>query len=189
MAAQSKADRKNMAQQKRVAKRQELLRKRRGVDAVGTSASSSSSSSSSVTTKPPRVVGIISLGESADIEQRLASLILHGADRVERPHGRSNKIGNDDVGEEQQVEQVAPTVTAKFNAHKKDGNLTILTCQSFCSNTNKNKESSNNKNDNQDYADGVLSALDVTRVCDVVLLVIDGNGPSVHCHGQNWQHY
>jgi pre-rRNA-processing protein TSR1 len=52
------------------------------------------------------------------------------------------------------------TVTAKYNVHKKDGTLTFLT-----------NSSSGRKDD-----DAVVAALDLCRLCDVVLFVIDGNG-------------
>lgn len=133
MAQQSKADRKNHLQQKRNTKRQELLRKKRGLDGLP---------------PPPRVVGIISLGENPAIEDRICDLILSGADRVVRPHHDSGS-----------------TFTCKFDAHKKDGNLTLLPCRKAFAH-----------HGDSDTA-AVLAALDLARVCDLILMVIDGNGP------------
>jgi pre-rRNA-processing protein TSR1 len=132
-AAQSKADRRNHQQQKRNAKREELLRKRRGV--AGTS-------------QPPRIVGIVSLSDTPGLEDRLKSGILKDADQVVHTYKNAHKS----------------TVTCKFNVHKKDGNITVLTTDSY------------NHHGTDDGA-AVLAALDLARICDVLLFVIDGNAP------------
>ena len=131
--AKSKADRRHMIQQKRKASREAILQKRRGLDGSA---------------PPPRVVGVISLGQEQDIETRLIEMLLSDADKVVR-------------------EEKNATITAKYNAHKKDGTLTFL---------------ANSKAFTPHYGaeiDGqVMAAMDLCRTCDVVLFVIDGNGPN-----------
>jgi pre-rRNA-processing protein TSR1 len=135
--ARSKADRRHMIQQKRAASRQALLQKKRRGVAGGSFPT-------------PRVVGIISLGESQEIEEKLRTLLVKGADHVSIA-GSTNRA----------------TITAKYNVHKKDGALTFLTnAQAFGPHYAENGD------------DGaVLAALDLCRVCDAVLFVVDGNGP------------
>ncbi|GKY94253.1 hypothetical protein MPSEU_000391100 [Mayamaea pseudoterrestris] len=130
-AAQNKADRRNFQQQKRDAKRQEILKKKRGLDGA---------------TLPPRVVGIVSLSNTLGLEDRLKQEFLKQADQVVHTH--------DDAPD--------ATVTCKYNVHKKDGNLTFLTPTSF-----------NHYGDDDDAA--VMASLDLARVCDVLLFVVDGN--------------
>lgn len=137
MVASSKADRRNHQQQKRNAKREEIMRKKRGLDGQSSA--------------PPRVVGIIALGDRPKhVEDCLQKFITQGADIVARPHG-----GNQDG-----------TVTCKFNVHKRDGNLTLLTCRSGFGH-------SGSAGDDEDGA--VQAALDMARVCDLLLIVINGN--------------
>ena len=94
--AQSKADRRNKLQQKRETKREALLRRKRGASGGPL---------------PPRVVGIISLGSSPDIEGKVRTAILEGADKAVRTLENNEEA----------------TVTCKFEVHKKDGSLTVLT--------------------------------------------------------------
>ena len=133
--AHAKADRRHIQQQKRDAKRQELLRRKRGLDGGPA---------------PPRIIGIISLGEKEDTEEKLRSLILDQADKVSKPFGENSHS----------------TISAKYDLHKKDGNLTIL--------TNSTAFRSHYLAENNDDA-AVLAALDLCRVCDMILFVIDGN--------------
>jgi pre-rRNA-processing protein TSR1 len=129
--SQSKADRRNQAVQKRQTKHAEMLRLRRGIGA--------STHHSPPTT--PRVIGIVSLGSSTDIEERVRDFILRDADQVTR-----NGV----------------SVTCKFNVHKKDGTLTILTANSAF------------RKDDSDNA-LLVAALDLARIADALLFVIDGN--------------
>jgi len=131
--AHNKADRRHFQQQKRDAKRQELVKRKRGIGGVAA---------------PPRVIGIISLGDEEATEEKLRSLILQQADR-------SFRFGNDS------------TVTAKFEKHKRDGNLTIL--------TNSTAFRSQYSSENPDDA-AIFSALDLCRVCDMIMFVIDVDG-------------
>jgi hypothetical protein len=132
-----KADRRHIQQQKRDTKRQDLLRRKRGLDGGPT---------------PPRIVGIISLGETTNTEEKLRSLILEQADAVSQPHTDNSRS----------------VINAKFEVHKKEGSLTVL--------TNSSAFQSNYANENSDDA-AVMAALDLCRVCDMILFVIDGNGP------------
>ncbi|VEU41313.1 unnamed protein product [Pseudo-nitzschia multistriata] len=131
--AHTKADRRHFQQQKRDAKRQELVRRKRGIGGVAA---------------PPRVVGIISLGDDEATEENLRSLILQQADRT-------FGFGVDS------------TVTAKFEKHKRDGNLTVLTNSTAF----RSQYSSEQPNDA-----AVFSALDLCRVCDLIMFVIDVDG-------------
>lgn len=130
-----KADRRHFQQQRREAKRLEIIRRKRGLDGGPA---------------PPRVVGIISLGESTEIEEKLRGLILSQADRTVNTFGDGNHS----------------TITAKYEIHKKDGNLTVLT------NSTAFKPQYQDENDT-DAA--VMGALDLCRVCDIILFVVDGD--------------
>jgi len=142
--AQSRADRRHMSAQRRNTKRQELMRKKR----LGTTENSRA-------IKPPRLVGIISLGESEHTEEQLRTLLLKDADKVIYDNDEEN--GN---------ETNALTTTAKYDVHKKDGIVTYITgSTAFRSHYGKGDDAA------------ILAALDMCRVCDTVLFVIDGNGP------------
>lgn len=132
--SQSKADRRNYLQQKRNASQLATLQKKRGII-------------SGVVSIAPRVIGILSLGESADSEEQLKSQLMTKASQT-----HENSSGG---------------ATAKYDTHKKDGNLTFLTCSKAFG--------SHYDGDNDDVA--VMAALDLCRVCDVILFVIDGDGP------------
>jgi pre-rRNA-processing protein TSR1 len=143
LVAHNKADRRHIQQQRRDVKRAELVRRKRGIDGESL--------------PPPRVIGIISLGSNEEIEAELRDLILQQADRV----FKSPSSESDDI------DDTYPTVTAKFEKHKKDGNLTVL--------TNSTAFKSHYKGESNDDA-ALFAALDLCRVCDLVLFVIDGNG-------------
>jgi pre-rRNA-processing protein TSR1 len=136
-AAQSKADRRNHQQQVRNTKKQELLKRKRGM--LGA-------------TPPPRVVGIVSLSKTSGMEERLKNDMLRTADQVVYPMSESPEA----------------TVTCKYNVHKKDGALTFLTTNSF-------RQSGADNSDDDDDDAAVMAALDLARICDVLIFVIDGN--------------
>ena len=175
---QKKADRKHQLQQKRQSKRDEALRKRRGITA-GTANSAAGIGSSRYQKLfvgnppiPPRVVGIINLGRRSvdgstnedDMEQRLRNLIVGEADWTSSSSSSSSSPNGSSISE------VHPNVvTAKFDKHKKDGYLTILTT-SMDSRSLKNVE-----NESSDDDDAVFAALDLCRVCDLVLFVVDAD--------------
>ncbi|KAG7364958.1 40S ribosome biogenesis protein [Nitzschia inconspicua] len=138
----SKADRRHMQQQKRTSKKEELMRRKRGIVVGG-----------GVAAPPPRVVGIVSLGQQQDeLEERLRQLIVGQADRIIRPNDKS----------------YSATLTAKFDKHKKDGNLTVLT------NSTAFRPLYSNTMNASDAA--VFAALDLCRVCDILVFVIDAHG-------------
>jgi pre-rRNA-processing protein TSR1 len=128
--AHNKADRRNQLQQKKKKKAQELARK---------------NSATGAACVPPRVVGILALGPSAELEHVLCEAMLKDADQVARQIG---------------------SATCKFHVHKKQGHLTLLTGSSFAHYGDLSQDDS-----------AVLSALDLARVCDIILVVIDGNAP------------
>lgn len=99
---------------------------------------------------PPRVVGIVSLGANLDVEERLSKCIASVADKVV---------------------QTEASVHCKYIVHKKDGQLTVLTSHSSTIPAYQSDTSLG------DDTRAVLAALDLARVCDVLLFVIDGNGP------------
>lgn len=136
--AQSKADRRNKLQQKRDAKRAELLKTKRMQGVSGL--------------PPSRVVGVISLGGSEEIEEKFRTAILEGCDKSEKTL----------------MENPNATITAKFDVHKKDGSLTILT----------NSTAFRHHYENSNEIDAaVQSALDLCRVCDTIVFVVDGDEP------------
>jgi pre-rRNA-processing protein TSR1 len=139
LVAHTKADRRHIQQQKRDAKRQELVRRKRGIDGGPV---------------PPRIVGIISLGEKEETEETLRQLILQQSDRVFRPND-----GNDNENDSM--------VTAIFDKHKKDGNLTVL--------TNSTAFRSHYVSENDEDA-ALFAALDLCRVCDILIFLIDADG-------------
>lgn len=139
--AQSKADRKNKLQQKREGKRAELLKMKRMQGILGP--------------PPPRIIGIISLGTMDAIEEKIKSAILERSDRTERTL----------------LENIDATVTAKFDVHKKEGSLTILTnSTAFRS----------HYSDLNDADAAVQSSLDLCRVCNMIVFAIDADGPRVN---------
>ena len=142
--AQSKADRRNNLQQKRDVKREALLKKKRGASGGP---------------PPPRVIGIISLGSSEDIEGKLRNAILEGADKTARTLREDSEA----------------TITAKFDVHKKDGLLSILTnSTAFRGHYTERNDIDNNVDNSVDTA--VQSALDLCRISDMVVFVIDVDG-------------
>lgn len=95
---------------------------------------------------PSRLVGIVSLSATHGLEERLKYRILSEADQFVHTYNDAPNA----------------TVSCKFNVHKKDGALTLLTPSSF-----------NHYGDDDDAF--VLAALDLARVCDLLLFVVDGN--------------
>ena len=141
MAQQSKADRKNHLAQKRNAKRQALLRQKRGLDGLP---------------PPPRVVGVISLAEEIpQLEDAMCRFLEQKANQV------VVAVTTDD-------NSPRASVTCRFEAYKKQGNVTLLKChQAFAP----------SGDDSSSTSEAVQAALDLARVCDLLLFVIDGNGP------------
>lgn len=140
IAQKSKADRRNHADQIRRKKKEEMMRRKRGMDVASLANSQ---------LPPPKVVGILALGDGGDaLEQRLRSSMLESADRTVYPH----------------LEKQA-TVSAKYDVHKKDGYLTFLTCRSAF----------HHHYDSEGQSATLLAALDLARVCDLLVIALDGN--------------
>lgn len=150
----AKANRLNAAKQKRDASKKTLLQARRGLLSSAVASSVGISASKALSTPPPRVVGIISLSEQeGELEECVRQFIVGGADRV---------IACESDG-------TSRTVTAAYNAHTKGGqpHLTLLT---------------NSTSFHPQYASSyseedasVNAALDLCRVCDLVLFLVDSS--------------
>ena len=76
-----------------------------------------------------------------------------------------DKMRNFLIQDADSVDDRKATITAKYDIHKKSGCLTFLT----------NSSTFGPHYDSRDDA-AVLSALDLCRVCDMILFVVDGNG-------------
>jgi pre-rRNA-processing protein TSR1 len=136
---QSKADRRNRATQIRRTKKEEMMRRKRGIDVA---------SLTSHQLAPPKVVGILSLGDGGhELEERLRSVILGSANRKIHPHSDKDA-----------------TVSVKYDTHKKDGHLTVLTCRTAFVHHYEEGENA-----------ALLAALDLARVCDLLVIAVDGN--------------
>mmetsp|Transcript_10551 Transcript_10551/g.23365 ORF Transcript_10551/g.23365 Transcript_10551/m.23365 type:complete len:985 (-) Transcript_10551:25-2979(-) len=171
---QSKTDRRNRQAQIRQNKREELLRQRRGID--------------SQQQRPPRVVGIINLGVPSDIEERIRRFLIH-------PQQQDDNNNNHQLVNPHEPEPNA-TVTVKYDVHKKDGVLTLLTCDTAFAPNYQTTTTTTSQDGLLDEAattaatttepqngTAVLAALDLARVADVLLFVVDGNGPETTGHG------
>ena len=149
----AKANRLNAAKQKREASKKSLLQARRGLLA-SVASSVGISASRALSTPPPRVVGIISLSEQeSELEECVRQFIVGGADRV---------ITCDSDG-------TSRSITAAYNAHAKGGqsNLTLLT-----NSTSFHPQYSSSYSE-EDAS--VNAALDLCRVCDMVLFLVDSS--------------
>jgi pre-rRNA-processing protein TSR1 len=138
---QSKADRKNNAAQIRKQKKEEMMRRKRGIDSGNVAGNQ---------LPPPKIVGILALGEAGQqgLDERMRDALIDTADKKVYPHSDRNA-----------------TVTAKYDMHKKDGYLTVLTCRSSFAPHYEN-EGPNSM---------LLAALDLARICDLLVIAIDGN--------------
>ena len=149
----AKANRLNAAKQKRDASRKSLLQARRGLLA-SVASSVGISASKALSTPPPRVVGIISLSESeTELEECVRQFIVGGADKV---------ITCESDG-------TSRSVTSTYSVHSKGGqpHLTLLTnSTSF----HPQYETSYTEEDAS-----VNAALDLCRVCDLVLFLVDSS--------------
>ena len=150
----AKANRLNAARQKRDASKKSLLQARRGLLA-SVASSVGISASKALSTPPPRVVGIISLSEQeSELEECVRQFIVGGADKVIACSASDG---------------TSRSVTAAYSAHAKGGqpHLTLLT---------------NSTSFHPQYAASyseedasVNAALDLCRVCDLVLFLVDSS--------------
>ena len=164
-ASQAKANRKHVAKQRRDAKKDKLLEARRNLGRVG---STSGTSGDIVAGAPvPRAVGIISLSENEmELEETVQNFITSGADSTHK--------GGIDAS-------LPSCVTAKFATHKRDGNLTVLTSSGcfrpqYASKEDIDDASDENEGKRQDAS--INAALDLCRVCDLVIFAVDGTDPA-----------
>ncbi len=105
---------------------------------------------SSNTTVVPRVVGIISLAnQELELEKQVRDFLIEGADKSSGFVGTSS------------------SVTATYAKHKKEGHVTYLT------NTSAFRSMYTGNSSNEEDA-SVQSALDLSRVCDTVVFLLDG---------------
>ena len=172
-ASQAKANRRHVSKQRRDAKKDKLLEARRNLGRVGSTAGGTSGRDGGMLAAGgapvPRVVGIISLSENEmELEETVQSFIASGADGTHKGGG---------------VHESLPScVTAKFETHKRDGNLTVLT-SSGCFRpqyASKDLEGANvsdaGEGKRQDAS--INAALDLCRVCDMVIFAVDGTDPA-----------
>lgn len=152
----AKFTRMNAAKQRRDIKRKECWNARRGIAAGGaTSAGHLTTISRALSNAPPRIVGIISLSElEGPLEERVRMSLAGGADKVITS---------------------SASVTTSYSIHAKGGNphVTMLT------NTSSFRPQYSTKYGEEDAS--VQGALDLCRVCDLVLFLIDGSTVVVSC--------
>lgn len=194
MAAQCKADRRNHQLQARDKKRTELLRKKRGLMPI-TGNNHDAPSSLTSPPPPPRIVGIISLGSTsaaaaASMEERVRSFICASADRVVVQSTDAAVVVATTT-----TTANSTSVTCKFDVHKRAGTLTVLTASTaFVAKPNEKSSATlgdldDNIDDEDDDDAAVMAALDLARVCDTLLFVVDGSSSStLLSHGMEGHH-
>mmetsp|Transcript_9473 Transcript_9473/g.17826 ORF Transcript_9473/g.17826 Transcript_9473/m.17826 type:complete len:945 (-) Transcript_9473:145-2979(-) len=98
----------------------------------------------------PRIVGIVSLSDQeADLEKRVKDFLVETAEKCPRPSDDSS------------------SVTVTYSKYKKEGHVTYLT------NSTAFRAMYQNNDINDDDA-SVLAALDLSRICDTIIFLIDG---------------
>lgn len=145
-ASKAKADRLHMAKQRREASKDKLWQQRRVQGRLNVRNADSAI--------VPRVVGIVSLSDrECELEKIVKDFLVDSADK---------KIGADEN---------SSAVTAMFSKYKKEGNVTFL------SNTTafRSLYKIEGTNDLNDEDASVQAALDLARVCDVIVFLLDGN--------------
>ncbi|KAL9189277.1 hypothetical protein ACHAXT_011767 [Thalassiosira profunda] len=152
----AKATRANAAKQRREASRKTALNARRG---LGAAVGGSNALQRALAAPPPRVVGIISLSElEGPLEERVRASLLGGADRILPSGGgaRGHAVG-------------AASVTAAYSVHAKGGlpHVTLLT------NAAAFRPQYDPRYGEEDAS--VQAALDLCRICDAILFLIDGS--------------
>jgi pre-rRNA-processing protein TSR1 len=139
--SKAKADRANMAQQRRVASREKILKQKRVQGRLNLNSVDSS--------VVPRVVGIISLSQSEkQLEDYVRNFLIDGSEK---------SVGQSDT---------SSSVTAMYSKYKKEGFLTFL--------TNTTAFSTLYARDFEEEDQSVQAALDLCRVCDTIMLLVDG---------------
>ncbi|KAL7470006.1 hypothetical protein ACHAXS_010254 [Conticribra weissflogii] len=152
----AKANRANAAKQRRDASRKAMLDARRGLPRTSADAAASTAGARGGAT-PPRMVGILSLSEEGgELEELVRGALAAGADALVSRDGGSACRGSS-------------SVTAAYRAHQKGG-IPHLT---FLANASSFRPQYRSQCAAEDASVG--SALDLCRICDVVLLLIDGS--------------
>jgi len=174
--SKAKANRLNIAKQRRSISKKNIWSNRRfGTSHAGGATISSGSTTSpkligleasltrAISNVPPRIIGIISLSENeVQLENLVRCTLLNDADKVLT--SSNSPLNNNSLSNSSN----SASVTAAYNTHSKGGqpHLTILTnSSSFTSQYDKYEE--------DDKA--IQSALDLCRICDLVMFVIDGS--------------
>ena len=160
----NKANRLNEARQRRDKNRIKLLEERRRV--VGDTFSDKANSGSVV----PRIIGIISLSRrERDFEEEVRSFLVKSADGLLSDGNEENDI---DV-------KNSTSVTARYDAYKKNGVLTILTNSSAFRGSDTKigtvQEFIDEETEAANEDASLIAALDLCRVCDMVTFLIDGS--------------
>jgi pre-rRNA-processing protein TSR1 len=141
--SKARADRANMAKQRRLASKEKLLHQKRVQGRLNIKNEDSAI--------VPRVVGIISLSEAeSQLESHVRTFLVEGSDKA---------VGKSDMN-------TTSSVTAMYSKFKKEGHLTFLT------NTSAFSSFYDTTHDGEECA--VQSALDLCRVCDTIMLLVDG---------------
>ena len=160
----NKANRLNEARQRRDKNRMKVLEERRRV--VGDTFNDKANSGSVV----PRIIGIISLSRrERDFEEEVRSFLVKSADGL---------FSDGNMKDENNVCN-STSVTARYDAYKKDGVLTILTNSSAFrgsdSETGIAQEFIDEQTEAANEDASLIAALDLCRVCDMVTFLIDGS--------------
>mmetsp|Transcript_27477 Transcript_27477/g.57330 ORF Transcript_27477/g.57330 Transcript_27477/m.57330 type:complete len:1056 (-) Transcript_27477:49-3216(-) len=171
--SKAKANRVNAAKQRREASRKNLWNARRGIEMVdggAMSAGAAASLSRALSNAPPRIVGIISLSEAeGPLEERVRRSLMGGADK---------KV----------LDNLPSSVTTSFSSHAKGTHQPHLTLLTNTSSFRPQYIATYGEEDSS-----VQAALDLCRVCDLVLFLVDGStavvasDASVHPAGSDTQ--
>ncbi len=158
MLSKGRANRANMAKQRRMASKEQLLKQKRVQGRLNVNVNVKVNEGSTTTTRAsaavvPRVVGLISLSESeTQLENYVRTFLVEGSDK-----SVGAKSGS-----------TSSSVTAFYEKYKKEGHITFLSNSTAFSSlyaTSCNEE---------DGDVAVQSALDLCRVCDVIMFLVDG---------------
>lgn len=152
-ASNAKADRIHAARQRRDAKRKEAVDARRNLGRLG-STGGDATALAGLGSPVPRIVGIISISEDEEnLEENVRKFITSGAD-----------VKHEGVGS---------SITAKFLSHKRDGFVTLLT-SSGCFRPQYANYGADNTDEGRKEDASISAALDLCRVCDLVIFAVDG---------------
>ena len=111
---------------------------------------------------PPRIVGIVSLSErEEELEDLVRGFLVGGADRVVAASNRNDATATAGVG---------ISITCAYDAHQKGGSSPHMT---LLANHSSFRHQYHNKYAPEDAS--VHAALDLCRICDLVLFLVDGS--------------